>query len=191
MIRMAFFAERPITVIRPTLKNTSFGKPRKLAPEQRTEHAQRHDQQHRHRNRPALVQRRRGTGTPRAATAPAGWSPANPTASLHATARSTRSRSPVAAARPGAPSRRAPRPYCGPAPRRRRYAWPDSRCSGSSAPARSTHVVVAKADSGTSAPPIELVDVELEQVVGLHAELGESACTITRCRRPEFGKSLT
>ena len=32
MIRIAFFADRPITVIRPTLKKTSFGMPRSLAP---------------------------------------------------------------------------------------------------------------------------------------------------------------
>ena len=32
MIRMAFLAERPITVIRPTLKNTSFGMSRIVAP---------------------------------------------------------------------------------------------------------------------------------------------------------------
>ncbi|MNJ62938.1 hypothetical protein D3C77_587960 [compost metagenome] len=30
MIRMAFFADRPIRVIKPTLKNTSLGMPRKL-----------------------------------------------------------------------------------------------------------------------------------------------------------------
>ena len=32
MIRIAFFADRPITVIRPTLKKTSFGMPRRVAP---------------------------------------------------------------------------------------------------------------------------------------------------------------
>ena len=32
MIRIAFFADRPITVIRPTLKKTSFGMPRSVAP---------------------------------------------------------------------------------------------------------------------------------------------------------------
>ncbi len=32
MMRMAFFADRPITVIRPTLKKTSLGMPRKVAP---------------------------------------------------------------------------------------------------------------------------------------------------------------
>ncbi|MDT4870127.1 hypothetical protein FQZ97_1051900 [compost metagenome] len=30
MIKIAFFADRPIRVIRPTLKNTSFGIPRRL-----------------------------------------------------------------------------------------------------------------------------------------------------------------
>ena len=58
MIRIAFFADRPMTVIRPTLKKTSFGHAAQRRAEHRAEHAERHHEQHRERDRPALVERR-------------------------------------------------------------------------------------------------------------------------------------
>ncbi len=72
-IRMAFFADRPITVNRPTRKYTSFSRPRIGSPAGR-QSPQRHHQHHRERHRPALVQRRR-TGTPPAEKSHTGPAP--------------------------------------------------------------------------------------------------------------------
>ena len=56
MIRMAFFADSPIVVKSPTWKYTSSDNPRPVAAIS-AEDAERHDQQHREWNRPALIQR--------------------------------------------------------------------------------------------------------------------------------------
>ena len=60
MMRMAFLADKPTMVSRPTLKNTSLGRPRKVARQQRAEDAQRHDENHRHRDGPVFVKRGQG-----------------------------------------------------------------------------------------------------------------------------------
>ena len=60
-IRMAFFADRPITSTDPR-KYTSFSRPRIRSPAGR-QSPQRHHQHHRERHRPALVQRRRHRNT--------------------------------------------------------------------------------------------------------------------------------
>ena len=84
--------------------------------QQHAEHAQRHHQDHRQRDRPALVQRRQAQEHRQDREAVAGSAPASRRAFPRATGRSTRSRSPAAAARPGAPSRPSPRRCCSPAP---------------------------------------------------------------------------
>ena len=131
--------------------------------------------------------RHRNTASMREAVA--GSAPARRTAFPRATGRSTRSRSPAAAARPGAPSRPSRRRCCSPARRRPRCASPGSRCSARSASAPLTQRVVAKADSGTGWPWLLLAFRRSRSSGCMRA--GASACTTTRCRRPRFGKSLT
>ena len=174
MISIAFFADRPMMVISPTLKYTSFDRPRAWCAEQHAQHAQRHHQDHRQRDRPAFVQRGQAQEHRQQREAEQDEAPARRTAFPRATGRSIRSRSPrgswpasrsiSAIAVAGADSR---------ARLRRRCASSGSRCSGRSASGPSTQRVLAKADSGTSLPRVVQ-----------HVERSRSRAACAPARRP-------